>query len=78
KFPFRRAEDLAVLLEENILAARSLLARLGPPTWLNSRPLWSGVSADEVLAFLTEYRVDDEVRSLSMPLLYDYIRRQAG
>jgi hypothetical protein len=78
KFPFRRAEDLAVLLEENILAARSLLTRLGPPTWLNSRPIWSGVSAGEVLAFLTEYQVDEEVRSLSMPLLCDYIRRQAG
>jgi hypothetical protein len=76
KFPFRRAEDLAVLLEENILATRDLLQRLGPAEWLNSGPLWSDVVADEVLAFLTAYRLDDEVRSLSMPLLCDYIRRQ--
>lgn len=76
KFPFRRADDLAVLLEENTLTVRNFLARLGPQRWPNSRPLWSGVSADEVLTFLAEYRVDDEVRSLSMPLLCDYIRRQ--
>lgn len=76
KFPFRRAEDLALLLEENILATRDLLGRLGAPTWLNSGPMWSNVAADEVLSFLTAYRVDDEVRSLSMPLLRDYIERQ--
>jgi hypothetical protein len=76
KFPFRRAEDLALLLEENILATRDLLGRLDAPTWLNSGPLWSNVAADEVLSFLTAYRVDDEVRSLSMPLLGDYIQRQ--
>ncbi|SFK83887.1 Z1 domain-containing protein [Rhodanobacter glycinis] len=76
KFPFRRPVDLAALLEENVLATRDMLGRLGTPTWLDSGPMWSNVSADEVLAYLATYQVDDEVRSLSLALLDSYIERQ--
>lgn len=78
KFPFRRPEDLAVLLEENILATQALLTRLGTPTsWPDAGPIWTGVPADGVLSYLAAYRVDDQVRSISLPLLQNYIERQA-
>ena len=78
KFPFRRPTDLAVLLEENRLATIDFLARLGTPTnWIESGPIWTGVVPESVLAFLSLYRVDDEVRSISLPLLRGYVERQA-
>lgn len=77
KFPFRRPDDLAVLLEENILATRDLFKRLSAPQWLESGPVWVGVSADEILAYLCKYRLDEQVRSLSLPLIRAYIERQA-
>jgi hypothetical protein len=77
KFPFRRPDDLAVLLEENILATRSLVAQLGEPASLpDSGPVWTGVPVDVVLAYLGEYRVDDEVRNISLPLLRNFIERE--
>ncbi len=77
KFPFRRPPDLAVLLEENLLATRQLLGRLGQPTvWTDSGPIWTGNSSEVILRYLLEYRVDEEVRSLSLPLLRSYIERQ--
>jgi len=77
KFPFRRPAELAVLLEENLLATRGFLARLGgPSSWTESGPVWVGVPADAVIIYLSEYRVDDEVRSISLPLLRNYIERQ--
>jgi hypothetical protein len=77
KFPFRRPDDLAVLLEENLLATRRFLAAMGPTdAWLDSGPLWRDKLAEEVLAFLTEYKVDDQARSISLPLLRRYIEQQ--
>jgi hypothetical protein len=34
------------------------------------------VNADAVIIYLSEYKVDDEVRSISLPLLRNYIERQ--
>ncbi|MDA8350752.1 MAG: Z1 domain-containing protein [Pseudomonadota bacterium] len=79
KFPFRRAADLAVLLEENLLATRAFLQRLGPPAgWPESGPMWTGISAEAVLGFLQQYRVDEEARSISLPLLRRYIEQETG
>lgn len=76
KFPFRRPADLAVLLEENLLATRAFLGRLAEPEWTDAVPVWTGVGPDAVLIYLSEYKVDDEVRSISLPLLRSYIERQ--
>ena len=77
KFPFRRPADLAVLLEENLLATRAFLRGLGPPTnRAESGPTWTGISADAVLGFLKQYRVDDGARSISLPLLQRYIEQE--
>jgi len=79
KFPFRRPAELAVLLEENLLATRGFLNRLGVPTrWIDSVPVWEGIAADTIVTFLSDYRVDDEVRSMSLPLLRKYIQQQCG
>lgn len=77
KFPFRRPADLAVLLEENLLATRRFVERLGAPTaWEDSGPIWTGIQPDAIATYLSEYKVDDEVRSISLPLLLAYIERQ--
>ncbi|OIO93057.1 MAG: hypothetical protein AUJ92_13040 [Armatimonadetes bacterium CG2_30_59_28] len=77
RFPFRRLEDLAVMLEQNIIATRVFLGRLGTPSvWRRNGPLWYGVGAEAILTFLQTYRVDAEARSVSLPLLCAYIERQ--
>lgn len=77
KFPFRRPDDLAVLFEENLLATRQLIKRLPAPRWADSNPFWTDVAATDVLEYLSRYRLDDQVRSLSLPLIRAYIERQA-
>jgi hypothetical protein len=81
KFPLRRPDDLAVQADANRLAVRDLVSRLGPPDKDHSDdkgPAWTGVSASVVLDFLRTYRVDDEARSVSLPLICAYIERLAA
>ncbi len=78
KFPLRRPDDLAVQAEANRLAVRDLVTRLGPSNLQfadDKGPVWTGVSADRVLEFLRNFRVDDETRSISLPLICAYIER---
>jgi hypothetical protein len=77
KFPLRRLEDLSVQAEANRLAVREFAPRLGTPNAQQDGkgPVWMGVSADRVLEFLRNYRVDDEARSVSLPLICAYIER---
>jgi hypothetical protein len=78
KFPLRRLEDLAVQEEANRLEVRSLLAQLGEPDAEHSDykgPVWTNVDVERVLDFLQRYRVDDESRSISLPLIRAYIER---
>jgi hypothetical protein len=78
KFPLRRLENLAVQAEANLLAVRDLAGALGTPDARYSDgkgPVWTGVSVERVLGFLRTYRVDDETRSISLPLICAYIER---
>jgi len=78
KFPLRRLEDLAVQAEANRLEVRDLVSRLGtadPQCSDDKGPVWTSVDADRVLEFLQRYRVDDEARSISLPLICAYIER---
>ena len=78
RFPFRRLDDLAVILEENILATRMFLGRLGNgKTWDRSGPMWKDVGTDLILDFLRNYRLDPEARNVSFPLVCAYIERQS-
>jgi hypothetical protein len=78
KFPLSRPEDLAVQSESNRLAVIDFLRTLGPSSGDQSRPVWSGVSAAAVIQFLRGYRVDDAARSISLPLIRDYIERSVA
>ena len=67
---------MAVLFERNLQATRTFLRKLGAPAWKASGPIWQAVDAEAVLEFLQSYQVDAEARSVSLPLLCDYIERQ--
>lgn len=78
KFPLRRLDDLAVQCEANRLAVMSFLRQLGDPSKDLSDakgPVWAGVVSRRVLGFLSEFRLDDETRTLSIPLISTYIER---
>jgi hypothetical protein len=77
KFPLRRPDDLALQAEQNRQAVRAFLNGLGTGDWsAKEGPSWNGVPATAVLEFLGAYQVDDEARSLSLPLIRAYIERQ--
>ncbi len=78
KFALSRPEDLAVQAEANLQAVRQFVGELGAHDLRltnDKGPVWSGISPESVIAFLEEYRMDDEVRSMSIPLICAYVRR---
>lgn len=78
KFPLRRLDDLAVLAEENLQATRTFLSSLGGADWTEKGPVWTGRSAEEVVAFLRAFELDEQVRNVSLPLICAYIERLAA
>jgi hypothetical protein len=77
KFPFNRPGDLQLLLDGNLAATREFIQDLGAfAEWRDGGPLWSGVPVANVLRFLEAYQLDDQVRSLSLPLVRAYVERQ--
>jgi len=78
KFPLSRLEALAIQSEANRLAAMDLAKTLGTPKttiWSDRGSVWTDVSPDDVLTFLSAYRVDEIARSISLPLIRAYIER---
>ena len=78
KFPLRRPEQLAVQAQGNLIAVRAFVGRLGSPhpNYTDSKgPVWKGVSPDSVLEFFSTYRLDEEVRNISLTLICSYIER---
>lgn len=78
KFPLRRPEDLAVQAEANQIFVREFITGLGTPAGQSRNdkgPVWSGVAVERILSFLFDYRVDEEARSISIPLICAYIER---
>lgn len=69
-FPF----DQRQLLAGNIDATRRLVSSLGPPEAKDL--LWRDVPWRAVLAFLEDYYVDPEERTISLELIRQYITRQ--
>lgn len=81
KFPLRRLGDLAAQSEANRLAVQTFAERLGAQDGNhtdNKGPVWTGVAAEQVLTFLREYQVDEQARSVSIPLICAYIERLNG
>lgn len=78
KFPLNRPEDLAVQSQANLQAVRTFVRTLmagGERTDTPSGPIWRSVSPASVIAFLQSYRVDDQAKSVSIPLLVKYIEK---
>jgi len=78
KFPFRRPADLAVQAERNALAAHTFVSSVGQRDMQatdDQGPVWLRVGVETVLEFLRNYQTDDEARSISIPLLCNYIER---
>lgn len=76
KFPFSCPADLVAQADSNLALTRGFLTTAGMPAWEPDGPLWQSVPGPAVLDFLQRFRVDDSVRSVSMPLLCAYIDRQ--
>jgi hypothetical protein len=78
KFPLRRLPDLAVQAESNRFSVIELVRRLANPdprVRSDKGPVWTGVDVDIVLDFLRSFALDNEVRSISPPLICSYIER---
>lgn len=77
KFPLKRPERLALLCERNRQTASSFLSKLSAPTDRTPfGPLWTGVPASDIVAFLREFDVDSEVGGISPELISSWIERQ--
>jgi hypothetical protein len=77
KFPLRRLDELAVQAEANRLAVRDFIAVIGGTLkeFDKKGPVWTDVRTEQVLGFLRSYRLDDEARSVSIPLISAYVER---
>lgn len=78
KFPLSRMEDLAVQAEANRESVRELVGKLGLPNenYTDSKgPVWTDVSYETIIEFLSSYRIHNQVRSMSLPLIRAYIER---
>jgi hypothetical protein len=78
KFPLSRLNDLATQAEANRQAVQDFVARLPAHNTEftdDKGPVWIDIDVELVLEFLQNYRVDDEARSISLPLIRTYIER---
>ncbi len=76
KWPFRRTPDLIRIAESNKASVRKLVTELGTVTMVRpTGPLWADVPAARVVDFLLGFETDDDVRSISLPLIVEYIQR---
>lgn len=78
KFPLSRPHDLAFQADSNLVATRQLRDTLGAPDASASDskgPVWTGVPAARVIQYLRHYKVDEATRSISLPLIIEYIER---
>lgn len=77
KFPLNNPERLALLSERNRQASGTFLAGLGAPSSTTPfGPLWSEISAADVIAYLRSFTVDPDVGGLSPELMASWIERQ--
>jgi hypothetical protein len=78
RFPFQRPSDLMTLLQANLDSTRLFLNSLNTSTlhWSEQGPVWRNVHPERIIEFLQVYRVDAEVRNISLSLICDYIERQ--
>ncbi|MHB1811240.1 MAG: Z1 domain-containing protein [Thermoplasmataceae archaeon] len=76
KYPFDQPDDLAEMTDNNIKLLTAFLNSIKQPKWDGNNPIWSGVSGDAILNFLSNFRQGKfpEKSSCSLPLISAYIR----
>lgn len=77
KFPFSKPEILSANSRANLDSARQLVDRLGRSS-TESRYCWSGVDVHLIADFLNLFQQDSIVRSVSIPLILQYIEECLG
>lgn len=78
RFPFRRMADLAQQADSNLAAVKAFVSKLGQPDKAltdKKGPIWSKVAPGKVVDFLQSFQIDDQARSMSIPLLVAYIAK---
>lgn len=78
KFPLDDLDELSEQEDANLICVQNLVTALGDnDTELSDEkgPVWSGVSSDHILAFVSEFRQSPEHQSVSMPLVHAYIEK---
>jgi hypothetical protein len=71
RFPEKPTADLQV----NLQLTRDFLSSLGPPEFVDSKPLWTGVDARSVMEFLSSFRVIPQT-AIDPRSVVDYIDKQ--
>ena len=79
KFPFSRPDDLIEIARRNRIEVVRFLSSLGAPdkekSELEKTPVWSSVSANDIISFLRTFSFDQSKRSFSPELLSAYIEK---
>ena len=78
KFPLRETDRLTEQCDHNLASVRNFTAKLDKATANHSDkkgPVWTGVSADLILQFLSSYSVDAAARNIAMNLVCAYIQK---
>lgn len=77
KFPLSKPERMALLCERNRIASSTFLSKLTLPNESTAfGPLWSGISAAQIVSFLRSFSVDADVGGVSPELMAAWIERQ--
>ena len=78
KFPLRKPDLLATQCDENLAAVRMFIGQLGTANAKHSDkqgPVWTGISAEQILQFLRSYSIDAAARNIAMDLVCGYIKK---
>lgn len=76
RFPFHDSVELHELLAHNLSFTRKFLHDLPDPAWDNFGPIWSHIPANQIIDFLNNYKISNDVRNISIPLTIRYIQHQ--
>ncbi len=75
-FPLNSPENLAYQADRNLILVKEFLPDLGKYVLGKKGPVWSKIPAQKIIEFLERFRIDENVRNISLPLICSYIKRQ--
>jgi len=81
RFPLSNPMELARQADANLAAVKNFIGRIGDPdTSLSDKkgPVWNRIVPERVIEFLGDFQLDDQARSMSIPLILAYIKKMIG